>query len=143
MGTEISLGMDNSVGAEPLPPSPLDTEIEIDLDQPVGPTPEPEPGPTVEFAQSFDSHPDAELLRETYETVSQNIRAWDATLEWSGGKLYRKISTSADGKVIVKTFYWSGYKLISVVLSGDTPSGIALTKTLGYTGDYLTSVEYS
>jgi hypothetical protein len=27
--------------------------------------------------------------------------------------------------------------------SGDTPAGIALTKTLGYTGDYLTSVEYS
>jgi hypothetical protein len=79
----------------------------------------------------------------TFETVSQNIKAWDSTLEWSADKLYRKICTSTDGKVIAKTFYYSGDKLVAIVLSGDTPAGIALTKTLGYTGDYLTSVEYS
>jgi hypothetical protein len=142
MGTEISLGMDNSVGAEPLPPSPIDAEIEIDLDQPVGPTPEPVPPPTVEFAQSFENHPDAQLLRETFETVSQNLKDYNSTLEYSNGKLVRKIYTNGT-RAIVKTLNYSGARLTSIVLSGDTPYGIPMTKTLGYTGDNLTSVGYS
>jgi hypothetical protein len=142
MATEISLGMDNSVGAEPLPPSPIDAEIEIDLDQPVGPTPEPVPPPTVEFAQSFENHPDAQLLRETFETVSQNLKDYNSTMEYTNGVLVRKIYTNGT-RTIVKSLNYSGVRLTSIVLSGDTPYGIPVTKTLGYTGDNLTSVGYS
>ena len=48
------------------------------------------------------------------------------------------------GLSIVKTFNFDVDGILtSIVLSGDTPSGIDLTKTLNYTGDDLTSVEYS
>lgn len=77
--------------------------------------------------------------QNTYETVSKNLDASDATLNYTGDNL-----TSIDyTNGITKTLNYTGDNLTSVVLSGSTPSGIDLTKTLTYTGDNLTGVAYS
>lgn len=76
---------------------------------------------------------------DTFETVSKNLDASNATLNYSGSTL-----TSIDyANGITKTLNYTGSTLTSVVLSGSTPSGISLTKTLNYTGSTLTGVTYS
>jgi hypothetical protein len=75
----------------------------------------------------------------SFETVSKNLDATDATLNYTGENLTSIDYTSG----ITKTLNYTGENLTSVVLSGSTPSGITLTKTLSYTGDNLTGVAYS
>lgn len=75
----------------------------------------------------------------TFETVSKNLDASGATLNYTGDNL-----TSIEyANGITKTLNYTGDNLTSVVLSGSTPAGIDLTKTLSYTGDNLTGVVYS
>lgn len=76
-----------------------------------------------------------------FETVSKNLASVDFTLAYNGsGQL--SVLTYANG--IVKTLgYNGGGDLVTVVLSGTTPAGIELTKTLGYTSSNLTSVTYT
>jgi hypothetical protein len=77
--------------------------------------------------------------QETFEKVSKNLDASDATLNYTGD-----ILTSIDyANGVTKTLNYTGDNLTSVVLSGTTPSGIDLTKTLTYTGENLTGVGYS
>jgi hypothetical protein len=86
--------------------------------------------------------PTGASFQEEFETVSKNLKSWDATFAYSSGVL--NTITYTDGvDTIVKTFNYTGSQLTSIVLSGDTPSGIDLTKTFGYTGSSLTSVSYS
>lgn len=75
----------------------------------------------------------------SFETVSKNLDATDATLNYTGENL----TSIAYVNGITKTLNYTGENLTSVVLSGSTPSGINLTKTLSYTGDNLTGVLYS
>lgn len=78
-------------------------------------------------------------LSDSFETVSKNLDASGATLNYTGDNL-----TSIDyANGITKTLNYTGDNLTSVVLSGSTPSGITLTKTLVYSGDNLTGVTYS
>lgn len=51
--------------------------------------------------------------------------------------------TFLDGGTAQKQYNYTGPQLTSIVLSGDTPGGINLAKTFGYTGSSLTSVSYS
>ena len=44
---------------------------------------------------------------------------------------------------IVKTFNYTGADLTSIVLSGYTPGGISLTKTLTYSAGELVGITYS
>ena len=78
----------------------------------------------------------------TFESVSKNIKSWDATLTYTGDNL-TSVSYTDGVDTIVKTLNYTGDNLTSIVLSGDTPSGIDLTKTLTYTGNNLTGVTYS
>ena len=78
-------------------------------------------------------------IADSFETVSKNLDASGATLNYTGEQL--DSIDYANG--ITKTFNYTGDNLTSVVLSGSTPSGIDLTKTLSYTGDNLTGVAYS
>lgn len=75
----------------------------------------------------------------SFETVSKNIAAIDATLAYSGGDL--ETITYANG--IVKTFAYGVDGLATVTLSGATPGGIDLVKTLNYTLGELTGFTYS
>lgn len=78
-------------------------------------------------------------LSESFETVSKNLDASDATLNYTGDELTSIVYANG----ITKTLSYTGSNLTTVVLSGSTPSGISLTKTLSYTGDNLTGVAYS
>lgn len=80
-----------------------------------------------------------DALADTYETVASNLDASDAVYAYVGGAL--DTITYANG--VVKTFAYSGGDLVSVTLSGATPSGIALTKTLTYAGGDLVGAVYS
>jgi hypothetical protein len=83
-----------------------------------------------------------ESFQETYETVSKNLNSWDATINYIGTDLTTIIYS--DGiSTITKIFNYTLTDLTSIVLSGDTPAGISLTKTLIYTSGELTGVAYS
>lgn len=58
-----------------------------------------------------------------------------------GTKLYTAgaVSSTTSGTTLTRT---SG-SITSIVLSGSTPSGILLTKTLTYTGGVVTGIVYS
>jgi hypothetical protein len=78
-------------------------------------------------------------LAASFETVSKNLNAENAALNYSGGNLTS--ITYAGG--ITKTLNYSGGNLTSIVLSGTTPGGIDLTKSFAYTGSDLTGIAYS
>lgn len=79
---------------------------------------------------------------DSFESVNQNLAGLDGALSYTGDEL-TSITYDTGGGTIVKTLNYSGGDLISIVLSGDTPSGIELTKTLNYSGDDLVGVSYS
>jgi hypothetical protein len=75
----------------------------------------------------------------SYETVSKNLSAVDATLTYTGENLTSIAYVSG----VTKTLTYTGENLTSITLSGSTPSGIDLIKTLTYTGENLTGITYS
>jgi hypothetical protein len=99
-------------------------------------------GDTVTIQVASGDGGDPTPAPETYETVSRNLRSYPATLAYSSGEL-ASISYATPGGAVVKTFNRVAGRLASIVLSGALPAGIATTKTLGYTGDALTSVGYA
>jgi len=82
-------------------------------------------------------------LGEEFETVSKNLKSYPYTLSYGVDGLSAITYDIGGGLSIVKTFNYTLSVLTSIVLSGDTPSGIELTKTLSYTGIDLTGVAYS
>ncbi len=78
----------------------------------------------------------------SFETVSKNLKAWDAAFAYTLGVL-DTITYTSGALTVVKTFGYTLGKLTSLTLSGDTPGGIDLVKTLSYTGDELTAVAYT
>lgn len=79
-------------------------------------------------------------ISESFETVSANLDSSDATLNYDvDGNI-----TSIDyANGITKTFNYTGEDITSIVLSGSTPSGITLTKTLTYTDGDVVNIAYS
>lgn len=86
--------------------------------------------------------PQGQSWQEQFETVSKNLKSWNATFSYLLGVL-QTITYTDGAETIVKTFNYTGPQLTSIVLSGDTPSGIDLTKTLSYSSGVLISVSYS
>jgi hypothetical protein len=82
-------------------------------------------------------------LAEAFETVSKNLKSYPYVITYNGDDINYITYNLGGGDAIVKTFHYTIGVLTSIVLSGDTPLGITLTKTLSYTGDDLTSVVYS
>jgi hypothetical protein len=80
---------------------------------------------------------------EEFETVSKNLKSYPYVITYDGNDIDYITYNLGGGDSIVKTFNYTLSVLTSVVLSGDTPSGMELTKTLIYTGDNLTGIEYS
>lgn len=78
----------------------------------------------------------------SYETVSLNLKAYPYVLNHTGTLLTSKVWTTPTGTV-TKTLNRTGTQLTSLVLSGDIPTGIQTTKTLGYSGTVLISATYS
>jgi hypothetical protein len=86
-------------------------------------------------------HP--QYLNDEFETVSKNLRNYPYALVYGIDGVSTITYDLGGGLSIVKTFNYVLGVLTTIVLSGDTPSGIELTKTLSYTGADLTSVAYS
>ena len=75
----------------------------------------------------------------SFETVSKNLDAADATFAYSSGQL--QTITYANG--VVKTFAYGPNGLATITLSGTTPGGIDLVKTFLSSSGVLTGVSYS
>lgn len=83
-------------------------------------------------------------LAETFETVSNNLSAYDYAITRTGGEISSITYDLGGGLSIVKTINKTGGLVSSIVLSGDTPGGITLTKTLTRNiSDEVISVEYT
>jgi hypothetical protein len=78
-------------------------------------------------------------LGANFETVAKNLSASGSTFAYTGDQLTS--ITYANG--VIKTFTYGADGLSTITLSGDTPNGIALVKTLVYTAGNLTSITYS
>jgi hypothetical protein len=78
-------------------------------------------------------------MADTFETVSKNLSASGAVMNYTGADLTSIVYTNG----VTKTLAYSIDGLASVTLSGNTPSGIALTKTLNYSGGNLVGFNYS
>lgn len=78
-------------------------------------------------------------IAESFETVSKNLPAANATIAYFGGE----IDTITYSNGVVKTFSYGVDGLSMVVLSGSTPGGIDLTKTLTYSAGQLSGFTYS
>ena len=81
-------------------------------------------------------------ISNSFETVSKNLRSYPHTSTDDWIDVTSIIYTTPTG-TITKTFNRTGWVITSIVLSGDTPSGISLTKTLTYWTDILPSISYS
>lgn len=79
---------------------------------------------------------------ETFESVSSNIQNYPHSINRLNDLVSSIVYTTPNG-LITKTLIYIGDTLTSIVLSGATPNGIALTKTLTYTDNELTGVAYS
>ena len=80
---------------------------------------------------------------EAFETVSRNLRSHPYVLTYGGDDISSITYNLGGGQSVVKTLNYTEGVLTSIVLSGNTPNGIDLTKTLAYTGENLTSITYS
>lgn len=97
-------------------------------------------GGTLQFKDSSGAWSNfGSLVPTSFETVANNLDPSGAILTYTGDDL--TTVTYVDG--VIKTFNYTGDNLTSVVLSGNTPGGIDLTKTFTYLGDELTGVSYS
>jgi hypothetical protein len=83
-------------------------------------------------------------LTESFETINNNLKDYPYTISYAGNDITNIVYNLGGGLEITKTFNYTGNKLTSIVLSGDTPVGLLyLTKTFTYTGNNITSVVYS
>ncbi len=94
------------------------------------------------LAEKGDTGSPGTSYQEQFETVSKNLKSWNSSFSYTGDIL-NTITYTNGIDTVVKTFNYTGDQLTSIVLSGDTPGGISLTKTLGYTLSKLTSITFS
>lgn len=102
---------------------------------------------TAEMQKQIDALtllPRLELLQSigvTYETVSKNLDAKDASFTYDGSGNLTSITYTSG---VIKTLNYTLGILTSVVLSGNTPQNIVQTKTLTYDGSgNLTNTAYT
>jgi len=85
-----------------------------------------------------DVLPGAGASADTFETVSKNLSATDASYGYTDDLL-----TTITYGSIIKTLAYGPDGLASITLSGATPGGIDLVKTLVYSSGKLVSATYS
>ena len=84
-----------------------------------------------------------EGIEEAFESVARNLSSFPYALSYNNDELSFITYSMGGGKEVVKSFNYIDGVLTSIVLSGNTPNSIALTKTFAYEGDSLTGVTYS
>lgn len=78
-------------------------------------------------------------VKQTFETVSKNLAASNATLNYNDGELSSVVYSNG----ITKTLAYSGGNITTVTLSGATPNGIDLVKTMSYDNGEVVGIAYS
>jgi len=81
-------------------------------------------------------------VAETFNTVSKNLNSWNEIWSLTNGYINSKIYTNGTN-TITKTINWNNGLITSIVLSGDTPTGIDLIKTFDYTNTNSVEITYS
>jgi hypothetical protein len=71
-----------------------------------------------------------ESWQRTFETVAQGLEGYDYVINRAGGAVSTIVYDLGDGLSITKTLGRVGGVLTTITLSGDTPDGIDLVKTL-------------
>lgn len=97
------------------------------------------------IGQDIDSGDFEEGILEaakSFETVNKNLDAYPKAFTYVS-EVLNIITYTVGASSITKTFNYVSDKLDTIVLSGNTPEGIDLTKTFVYSGDTLTNVSYS
>lgn len=82
-------------------------------------------------------------LSESFETVSKNLKAYPYTITYASGDIDIIVYDLGGGMQITKTFGYTSGDVTSITLSGDTPNGIDLIKTISYVGGAVDNVVYS
>ena len=79
----------------------------------------------------------------TFEAVSKNLKSYSSVLNYAGDSISSIVYDLGAGNFITKTFgYTPGGLVSTIVLSGNTPVGVDLTKQLSYSGSTLIGVDY-
>ena len=100
-------------------------------------------------ASGLSSFGDAVYLQDgvvtpSFETVSKNLASVPVTFNYTGTYLTSVLYNVGEGLFITKTLnYDNAGALTSLVLSGDTPFGISLTKHFTYVSGNLVGITYS
>lgn len=82
----------------------------------------------------------SDTIQETFETVYQNLPSYNVSYSYTNGS----VATKSYSNGITVTYNYTNGDITSIVLSGSTPSGIDLTKTITYTsGGELDNISYS
>ena len=79
---------------------------------------------------------------ESFDTVSRNLSGYPYIVYWNGNYI-SSVVFNLGSSTVTKTYNYTSGKLTSIVLSGNTPSGISLVKTLSYFDNKIQSVTYS
>ena len=77
-----------------------------------------------------DPGPQGESWQRTFETVAQGLEGYDYVINRAGGAVSTIVYDLGGGLSITKTLGRVGGVLTTITLSGDTPDGIDLVKTL-------------
>jgi len=78
-------------------------------------------------------------VKQAFETVSKNLAAVDYQFVYTDETLTSLVYANG----IIKTLHYTDDELTSIELSGNTPLGITLTKTLTYQDGNLSEATYS
>lgn len=77
---------------------------------------------------------------DSFETVAENLSAYNFSISYN---VNNDPSAIVYSNGVTKTINYTDDNVSSIVLSGSTPGGIALTKSFTYTGQDITGVTYS
>ena len=81
-------------------------------------------------------------VAKTFEHYATNKMCYNETINYTNGNI-TSVNYTNNTDTITKTINYTNGNLASVVLSGDVPSGIALTKTIVYTNGNITNITYT
>lgn len=82
-------------------------------------------------------------LSDTFETVLRNIKCYPSAVTYNVDNLIDTVVYTLPAGSITQNVTYTGRYISTIVLSGDTPSGIDLVKTFNYTGYLISSITYS
>jgi hypothetical protein len=82
------------------------------------------------------------VLNESFETISQNLKAYPYVINYSGSFISNVVYSPAGADIIVKSFYYTGTQLSSLVITGNE-LGKIYTKNLSYTGTSVSGISYA